>query len=421
MMPNYLQTEFDKILDREYFSKEVHPLRKMAYDNLLRKGLPNKKCEDWRFTDLSAIRSGDFRISEIGDGPKKDIRVSDHGLESLDTIVIYNGHFQKNISSVPEGITLLSNIDYMKNNGWSVEQPEMTSFDLLNSAFMDSGVSLVIKEKTNIEVPLRILFICSGNDNIMITPRIHLDLGESSSLTLVEQHEGNCDEYFYNGSMIVNIEDDASLDHVRIQNNSKKTINMCNLHVQQNSRSNYSFSQFAFGGILGRINLNANLIGEGVNCSLNGLSLSNDKQHSDAHVITNHHAAHCTSSQNFKSILKDRSSGVFNGRSIVHEGAEKTDSSQSNNNLLLSQDALMNSNPQLEIYTDDVKCSHGSTTGALESDALFYVQSRGIDETSARELLVRGFASEIIDMIRDNEIRDHVIGHFDTWLNGNDQ
>ncbi len=286
---------------------------------------------------------------------------------------------------------------------------------------MDSGVSLVIKEKINIEVPLRILFICSGNDNIMITPRIHLDLGESSSLTLIEQHEGNCDEYFYNGSMIVNIEDDASLDHVRIQNNSKKTINMCNLHVQQNSRSNYSFSQFAFGGILGRINLNANLIGEGVNCSLNGLSLSNDKQHSDAHVITNHHAAHCTSSQNFKSILKDRSSGVFNGRSIVHEGAEKTDSSQSNNNLLLSQDALMNSNPQLEIYTDDVKCSHGSTTGALESDALFYVQSRGIDETSARELLVRGFASEIIDMIRDNEIRDHVIGHFDTWLNGNDQ
>ena len=118
---------------------------------------------------------------------------------------------------------------------------------------------------------------------------------------------------------------------------------------------------------------------------------------------------------------RDRSSGVFNGRSIVHEGAEKTDSSQSNNNLLLSQDALMNSNPQLEIYTDDVKCSHGSTTGALESDALFYVQSRGIDETSARELLVRGFASEIIDMIRDNEIRDHVIDHFDKWLNGNDQ
>jgi Fe-S cluster assembly protein SufD len=119
--------------------------------------------------------------------------------------------------------------------------------------------------------------------------------------------------------------------------------------------------------------------------------------------------------------LKDRSSGVFNGRAIVHEGAEKTDSSQSNKNLLLSQDAIMNSNPQLEIYTDDVKCSHGSTTGALEEDALFYIQSRGLDEASARELLVRGFASEIIDLISNDEIRDHVIDHFDQWINGNNQ
>jgi Fe-S cluster assembly protein SufD len=418
-MPNYLQTEFEKVLDREYFSKKVHPLRRKAFSDFIEKGLPDKKCEDWRFTDLSAIKKGNYRISEMDDGPKNKADISKHGLESFNTIVIYNGHLQQDLSSIPEGVKLLSNLEYMEHKNWKVSQPKQSSFDLLNTAFMDSGISLIIQRGIEIETPLRILFICSGDKKIMISPRIHIDLEESSSMTLLEQHVGDCDEYLYNGSIIMDIEDNARLEHIRIQNNSETTINMGNLHVRQHKESNFTFNQFAFGGRLGRINLYADLIEQEANCILRGLSLSNDEQHLDAHIITNHHAPYCTSSQNFKSILKDRSSGVFNGRSIVQNRAEKTDSNQSNKNLLLSKDALMNSNPQLEIYTDDVKCSHGSSTGALEPDALFYIRSRGLDQVSARALLVRGFASEIIEALKDSEIRDHVTNYFDQWIDKN--
>ena len=421
MIPDYLQNEFEKIISKESFSKKNHPIRKKAFDAFLEKGLPNKKLEDWQFTDLSIINKGNFRISEFQDTPKRDYNIANYALESFYTIVIYNGHFQKELSSIPKSIKLLSNLDYIKHNKWNTNQPKKSSFDLLNTAFMDSDLYLTVKKGTNIDTPLRILFICSGEERLMIFPRIYIELEASSSLNLIEHHVGKCDEYFYNGSIIINVGNNAKLDHVRIQNNSKTTINIKNLHIRQEANSDYSFIQFAFGSKLGRINLYADLIGEGANCALNGLSLSNNTQHLDAHIITNHQAAHCSSSQNFKSILKDKSSGVFNGRSIVQASAEKTDSRQSNKNLLLSKEALMKSNPQLEIYTDDVKCSHGSSTGALESDALFYIRSRGIDQISAISLLVGGFASEIIEIIKNTNIHDYITHYFDQWINKNNQ
>ena len=419
MIPNYFKTEFDKVVDREYFSNKANPIRKKAFDRFIERGLPNKKWEDWQFTDLSVIKNCEFRISEIDDTPKEKIELSKFGFENLNSIVIYNGHYQKDISSVPEGVRLLSNLEYMEQCDWNIHQPNMSSFDLLNTAFMDSGICLVIEKGIQIDIPLRILFISSGDNQIMVTPRVHIDIEESSSLSLVEQHGGNCNEYLFNESMIINIEDNAKLNHVRIQNNSKNTINIGNLHVKQKNDSSYSFTNFAFGGALARLNLYADLFGKNACNTLNGLSLSDNKQHLDSHIVTNHHASHCISSQNFKSVLKDRSSGVFNGRSIVQHGAEKTDSSQSNKNLLLSSQAIMNSNPQLEIYTDDVKCSHGSTTGELDPDALFYIRSRGVDQQSARALMVGGFASEIIENLNNIEIKNYVRKFFDDWITKN--
>ena len=417
MIPNYLQTEFEKIINRSYLSKKIRPIREKAFNSLMIDGLPQKKSESWRFTDLSSIKNGHFSISDKNDAPKKFIKLPKYGFESFKTIVIYNGHYQEDISSLPDGIELLSNIDYMEKHSLYVKQPYMSSFDLLNTAFMDSGMSLVIRKKEKVSTPLRLLFIYSGSNNIMVSPRIHLDLEHSSSLFLLEQHVGNCDEYLYNGSIIANIEEGAKLEHVRIQNNSKKTINISNHHIQQKQQSIYRFNQIAFGSSLGRVNLHANLIGQGADCSLNGLSLSSGKQHLDSNITINHQASYCKSNQDFRFILKDRSSGVFNGRAIVQEGAEKTDSNQSNKNLLLSEHALMNSNPQLEIYNDDVKCSHGSTTGSLDNDALFYLRSRGIKKDDAIGILVRGFASKKVDSIKNDEIQTYVNEHFDKWLN----
>jgi len=416
VVPNYLVTEFNKILSKKYFSEELELVRKKAFDSFIDIGIPNRNLEGWRHTNLSSIKKNDFRVTEINDGPKEKIDPSQYGFGSFHTIVMYNGHFQQNLSSLPKGIELLSNLEYLKQKDWAISQPDKSPFDLLNTAFMDNGICIVVGQGIEITAPLRILFISSSDQKLMTSPRVYIDLKRSSSITLLEQHVGERSGHLLNESMIINIDDNARLDHVRIQNNSKTTINMGNLHVKQQRDSNYTFVQFAKGGELGRMNIFADLAGEGASSSINGLSLSNNSQHLDVNIVTNHHAPNCNSGQNFKSILKDHSSGVFNGRTVVHNGAEKTDSNQSNKNLLLSKNALMNSNPQLEIYTDNVKCSHGSTTGALEEDALFYIRSRGIDTESATSLLVHGFASEIIETVENDKIRDQIIKYFNKWL-----
>jgi len=415
-MPDYFQSEFSKIIDRNYSSKEANSIRKKAFDDFTEQGLPNRKDENWRFTNISPIKRGNFRISEKKDAPNADYNISRHELDSLKTVVFFNGHFQESLSTLPKRLRVISNQEYMEQNNWALSQPTKSSFDLLNTAFMDSGVSIIVDRGIQINEPIRLLFICSGDEKLMTSPRIHVDVGESSCLSLFEQHVGDSSEYFLNQSVIVNIERNARLDHIRLQNNSESTINMGNLHVKQQKDSTYDFVQFALGAQLGRIDVNVDLCEEGADVSVKGLNLSDHKQHLDVNVTTNHYAPNCISGQNFKSILKDHSSGVFNGRVIVHDGAQKTDSSQSNKNLLLSKDALMNSNPQLEIYADDVKCSHGSSTGALESDALFYIRSRGIDQETATALLVHGFASEIIEDLKNHDIKDLVMTYFNNWL-----
>ena len=416
MNVSHFQTEFDKMMNRDYFSEKVHPMRQEAFSKFLEMGLPTRKWEDWRFTNLSSISKRNFRLSEVQDTPKGDIDISQYEINDLETIVIYNGHYQETLSSIPSGVQLLSGLDYLEKTNSEFNSPEHSPFDLLNTAFMDSGMSIVVDSNVDVEKPIRMLFISSGLESLMVTPRIHIDLGESSSATFIEHHGGDSSSFFQNGSTFVTLEQNAQLNHIRIQSNSVSTANMAKIQVEQNADSRYTFFQFADGSRLGRLNIHAELKGEGADCSLNGLALSNDSQHLDNHIIMDHQVPHCTSSQNFKSVLQDHSSGVFNGRTIVREGAQKTDSNQSNKNLLLSKNALINSNPQLEIYADDVKCAHGSTTGALDKDVLFYLRSRGLDMLSAKALMVRGFATELLDLVKHDGIRDFITDRFDTWL-----
>ena len=413
------QTEFDKMMNRDYFSEKVHPMRQEAFIKFLKVGIPTKKWEDWRHTNLSSISKGSFRLSDGQDAPKSDIDISQYNINDLETIVIYNGHYLEALSSIPTGVQLLSGLEYLEKKDWGFNSPEHSPFDLLNTAFMDSGMSIVVDQNVIVEKPIRMLFISSGLESLMVTPRVHIDLGESSSLTFIEQHVGESTSFFQNESVFITLGQNAQLDHIRIQSNSVTTANIVNIQVGQNADSQYTFFQFADGSQLGRLNIRAELKGEGANCAINGLALSNNSQHLDNHIITDHQVPNCTSSQNFKTVLQDHSSGVFNGRTIVRKDAQKTDSAQSNKNLLLSKSALMNSNPQLEIYADDVKCAHGSTTGALDTDALFYLRSRGLNILSAKALLVRGFATELLDKIKHDGIRDFITERFDIWLTEN--
>jgi Fe-S cluster assembly protein SufD len=415
---NY-KVEFEKMLNRNYFSKSLHPYRKEAFTQLEKTGFPTQKWENWRFTNVSNISDGEFMISEISDAPQTTPDIDSYQMEGVDTdtVVIYNGHYQKDISSIPNGVNLLSGSEYMERKNGNFDRTNNSPFDLLNTAFTDSGMCIVLEKNTLVKSPIRILFISNGDRSIMVNPRVNVDIGESSSLTFIEQHVGDATSFFQNESVFITLGDNAQLNHVRIQSNSEFTQNISNLNVNQAADSQYEFFQLVDGSKLGRSDICVQLDGENAQCNINSLTLSKNNQHIDNNIIVNHNSAQTHSSQFVKSILFDTSTGVFNGRTVVHENAQKITAQQTNKNILLSKKAKMNANPQLEIYADDVKCSHGSTTGQIDEDALFYLQSRGINKQDAMELMVAGFANEVLDKILHPEIKKAVYTEFTVKLN----
>ncbi len=413
---NY-KVEFEKMLNRNYFSKSLHPYRKEAFTQLEKTGFPTQKWENWRFTNVSNISDGEFMISEISDAPQTTPDIDSYQMEGVDTVVIYNGHYQKDISSIPNGVNLLSGSEYMERKNGNFDRANNSPFDLLNTAFTDSGMCIVLEKNTLVKSPIRILFISNGDRSIMVNPRVNVDIGESSSLTFIEQHVGDATSFFQNESVFITLGNNAQLDHIRIQSNSEFTQNISNLNVNQAADSQYEFFQLVDGSKLGRSDICVQLDGENAQCNINSLTLSKNNQHIDNNIIVNHNSAQTHSSQFVKSILFDTSTGVFNGRTIVHENAQKITAQQTNKNILLSKKAKMNANPQLEIYADDVKCSHGSTTGQIDEDALFYLQSRGINKQDAMELMVVGFANEVLDKIPHPEIKKAVYTEFTVKLN----
>ena len=415
MNVNDYQNEFDKIISRKYFPEELNESRRKSFSKFLDLGMPSKKWEDWRHTDLSFLNKNDFKISEASD-LSGNIDISKYKIKNTYTLAIINGHYVEHISNAPKELNVLSSLEYLEKNNWEQKKKKDTPFDLLNTSLCDCGISFTIEHDTHIDKPIHILFIYSGDKNLIVNPQINIDINKSSSATVIEQYASETSSFFQNNCVFASIKENASLNHLRIFSNANKTINISNSYIDQSDDSSYKYFQFVDSGALQRSDIYNSLKGVNSTCSLSGLTLLNDNQHSATYITTDHVMPNCTSSQNFKSVLNDKSSGVFNGRTIVREDSQKTNSKQSNKNLLLSDKAKMNSNPQLEIYADDVKCAHGSTTGALDEEALFYMQSRGIDRESASALLIRGFVNELMEEIDDKNLRECLSTKFDNWL-----
>lgn len=413
------QNEFEKIITRDYFSKKIQPLRKRAFDKFSEIGLPNKKLEDWRFTNLNHFLKSSYIISELKHSDASELDLSQFAIPNTDTLVFVNGHFKKELSDTIDKVKLMSGQEYLELKNWFFESPSECPFELLNTSFMDSGMSIILDENQVIEKPIRFLFIASAKEELMISPKIHIDCSPNSSFTFIEHQVGQSDNFFINTSINCFLDEGASLNHIKIQSDSQKAVNINKVYVKQNRDSQYAFFHLALDSQLSRLDIKNDLNGEGAECSLKGLSLSSKNEQLGSHILTNHYSPNCSSSQNFKNILYGNSSGIFNGKTVVHQNAQKTDSKQSNKNLILSNNALMNSNPQLEIYADDVKCSHGSTTGALDEDAIFYLRSRGLSLINAQKLLLEGFAVELFDVIKDNTVKTFIINKFEKWLTEN--
>ncbi len=283
-------------------------------------------------------------------------------------------------------------------------------FTSLSTAFTKDGVLIHITEGKIIEKPIHILFITSaGNEKFLIQPR-NLFVAEKNSHATIIEHFVNIESgiYFTNTVTEIVVGENAIVDHLRLQEESKSSFHIGRMDIDIERAGNFTSHFISLGASLTRNDFNAKFNDEGGECTLNGLFLTERQQHFDVHTLIDHAKPHCSSHEHYKGILDDSSRGVFNGKVIVQRDAQKTNAFQENNNIILSQEALINTKPQLEIFADDVKCSHGATIGQLDKDAMFYLKSRGIGEEAARNILIHAFASDVIQSVKVKSVRNYI-------------
>ena len=383
-------------------------LRRRAMDRFRKLGLPTTKDEEWRFTSTREIAESAFDFC----GP--DVSVS---LDDVDEaakgdgprLVFVNGRFSERLSdygSLPSGIIVANIADKSDDRVGSIAEFDDAAFVALNTALFEDGYFVRVPKGMIVETLIYAIFV--STEGAASNPRNLLILEENSQATIIESYVGMGGKSFTNAVTEGFIGDGAVLEHAKLQLGSEEAIHITTQQWTQDRGSNTKSTTVTLGGALVRNDTNSILDGEGCESTINGLYVTRGEQHVDNHSRLDHAKAHCPSHELFKGVLDDKSSAVFNGKIIVRPDAQKTDSKQSNMNLLLSDDAVINTKPQLEIFADDVRCTHGATIGRLDSDAMFYLRSRGIPEHEARNLLIYAFASDVIDRIRVPELAERL-------------
>src|SRR6266550_1639961 len=367
-------------------------------------GFPNMKQEAWRFTSVAPIAEGSF---ELAQAPTRVPTLEDIRpfllLEAGYRLVFVDGFFQRSLSTpFFDDVQSLAHVvthrqDLVRQHLGKYAATQDRPFSALNTAFVDEGAFVHVPAKATIEFPIQLLFLASGKQHVVIHPRNLVVVDREARASIVETYATLGDGmYWTNAVTEIVVGDGARVDYHRAQRESDRADHVATTQSHQGRDSTLNLHFVAFGGKLARHDIGAVMAGPGGTLILNGLYLLAGAQHADHHTTIDHAADHCESHEYFNGVLDDTSRGVFTGRIIVRPGAQKTDSKQTNNNLLLSGQAHADSQPQLEIYADDVKCTHGSTVGPLDPRALFYLQSRGVGEHEARRLLTYGFAAEIL-------------------------
>ena len=406
---------------QERVPESLRLLKTAARDQFARVGFPSRRDEEWRFTSVSPIlRHGYSWLpesqpeNELPDRSQVDSLVYD----GCCPLVFLNGRYQPHLSGAPpEGIEVRSLSQALKGEASSQALEQLgkhadsrrNSFVHLNTALFDEGAFIRVPRGQVIETPIQLLFLGSGSaENAPLCyPRVLLVAEESSQASVIESFVGLTDEsvsYFTCPVTEIICRENSVVEHYKVQKESLGARHVATQQVYMERAANFSSHSIQHGGALVRTDTNAVLDGEGIECILNGIYVIGGKQHVDNHMRVEHVAPNCYSHELYKGILDGKSRAVFNGRIFVHKGAQKTDAVQTNRNLILSDEAMVNSNPQLEIFADDVKCTHGSTTGHLDPEAVFYLRSRGIEEEAAKSLLTYAFASEFVDEIKNEAL-----------------
>jgi Fe-S cluster assembly protein SufD len=411
----------------EMDSASLQALRKRAAQRFQELGWPTRRLEAWKYTDVSVLARSSFERATSQLPWLKQEAIQPFVYDGCHQLVFVNGHWAPELSRVetlPKGCilsrlaeALLEHQDLVEPHLGKVASFEHQAFAALNTAYLEDGAFIYLSPGTVIEKPIHLLFVSTAKDHATVSyPRTLVVAQANSQATIIESYVGLEGSYFTCPVTEIAVDENATIDHYKIQREHRKAFHLATMQVQLGRNSRFSSLSVALGGALARTDLNASLEAEGADCTLNGLYLVKDDQRVDHHINVDHRKPHGTSHQLFKGLLDGKSRAIFSGKVYVHPNAQKTDAQQSNRNLLLSDDALVHTNPQLEIFADDVKCSHGATVGQLDKEAIFYLRSRGLDEVAARRLLTYGFASDVLEQIKISAVRDDLEQLLSTWL-----
>lgn len=402
-------------------SSSLHDVRSAAIKNFEDKGFPTKKEEAWKYTSLNAILKNDFSVFPKKENTLEFSEVKKYFLHEVDTykVIFVDGIFSSFLSSTTHDgldVCLMSSalnkpkykmvIDEYFNNIASKDE----SLTTLNTAFAREGAYINVPKSKVVEKPIEIIYFSTGNEAaLMVQPRNLVVVGENAHVQIIERHQSlNSNPVLTNSVTEVFAQKRAIVDYYKIQNDAQTANLIDNTYIAQKQESRVAVHTFSFGGNITRNNLNFYHQGERIDSTLKGITIIGDKQHVDHHTLVQHATPNCESHQNYKTILSDSSTGVFNGKIYVEREAQKTNAFQQNNNILLSDKASINAKPQLEIFADDVKCSHGCTIGQLDESAMFYMQQRGIPKKEARALLMYAFSNEVIESIKIPELKQRI-------------
>jgi Fe-S cluster assembly protein SufD len=397
----------------------IHRLRKAAIARFAELGFPKARDEEWRFTNIAPLAAVPFELAHYEGEGQRDKYAHVEPDEATGSLVLcingYKTFVHHRGSALPEGVIITGLAEALKTHPQLVE-PHLgryadyknQAFTALNTAFLNDGAFIYVPKGKVIDDPITIVNIVVAFGRPFVWHRRCLVIAEANSqVRIVEKYVGAKDTvYFTNAVTEIVVGPGARIDHYKVQEEGNQAFHIATMQVQQNRDSRFASQNIALGGSLVRNDINAILGAEGCECTLNGLYLATGQQLIDNHTFIDHAKPNCASHELYKGILDGKARGVFNGKILVRQDAQKTDAKQTNKTLLLSDDATINTKPQLEIYADDVKCTHGATVGQLDEEAIFYLRSRGIGDQEARNLLTYAFANDIVGRIQIDRIRD---------------
>ena len=392
--------------------------RRNALERFAQNGFPGARDEQWKYTSVAAIEKSAFLAAspQSGHDQAAAALVEQFSLTGSALLVFVNGRYRPALSApgrLPAGATLKSLAAALESSPEALEPylantDDQTLFGTLNTAFMADGAYLHLARGTVVEQPIQLLFIATeaGAAGAMISPRNLIVAEDGAQATVIEHYAGSGGAaYLTNAVTQIFAGANAAIEHYKLQQEALQAFHIAGIHALQARDSRLSSHAVSLGALLARNDLTTTFAATGCAATFDGLYLAGDRQHVDHHTRIDHAQPNGTSRETYRGVLDGHSRAVFNGQIVVRPGAQKTDARQANHNLLLSRDAEIDTKPQLEIYADDVKCTHGATVGQLDDNQLFYLRARGIEETMARSLLVHAFAGDLVERIRVASLR----------------